>query len=231
MRVVIADAHTLFRAGLRRLLDNSRGLLVVGDVAGGRDAVTQVLRLKPDIFVLDLSLPQLAGLEVLRRIQPMQTLVKVILTAQITEQDRLKASDLGVSCVLSKQSSMEELLQCIRRLGNVGSLSSSISERSAATSSAIPQRKQREQPFQITKREMHVLEALAEGFSNAEIAKRLLISTETVKHHFTNLFIKTGASNRLELMLFAVEKKLLERPPSSIGMTAVAAALKSKSNA
>src|SRR5690242_10853767 len=128
MRVVIADAHTLFRAGLRLLLDNSRmGLVVVGDVASGRDAVQQVLLHKPDIFVLDLLLPQLAGLEVLRRIQPVPMLRKVILTAKITDEDLLKASDLGVSCVLSKQSSMEELLQCIRRSGNAGSLSSAIS--------------------------------------------------------------------------------------------------------
>ena len=72
---------------------------------------------------------------------------------------------------------------------------------------------------------MQVLEALSEGFSNAEIAKRLLISTETVKHHLTNLLNKTGASNRLELVLFATEKKLLVRSHSSIGITAVAAAL------
>ncbi len=228
-RVVIADAHTLFRAGLRRLLDNSRmGLVVVGDVAGGRDAVQQVLLLKPDIFVFDLLLPQLAGLEVLRRIQPIQMLRKVILTAQITEQDLLKASDLGVSCVLSKQSSMEDLLQCIRRSSNVGSSSGAISHGSAPAFSSIPSRERREQRFQITKREKQVLEALAQGSSNAEIAKQLLISTMTVKHHLTNLFNKTGASNRLELLLFATEKELLERPRFSIGITAVAAALNSK---
>ena len=226
MRVVLADAHTLFRAGLRRLLDNPRmGFEVVGDVAGGSDAVRQVLLLKPDIFVFDLCLPQLAGLEVLRRIRPIQTLRKVILTAQISDQDLLKASDLGVSCVLSKQSSMEELVQCIRRSSNLGLLSSIISDRSAAAFSSTPNRRRRGQPFQISKREMQVLEALSEGFSNAEIAKRLLISTETVKHHLTNLFNKTGASNRLELVLFATEKKLLMRPHSSIGITAVAAAL------
>ena len=78
---------------------------------------------------------------------------------------------------------------------------------------------------------MQVLEALAEGSSNAEIAKRLSISTETVKHHLTHLFNKTGASNRLELMLFATEKELLEKSIFSIGITAVAAALKSKSDA
>jgi two-component system nitrate/nitrite response regulator NarL len=232
MRVLIADAHTLFRAGLRRLLDNSRtGLVVVGDVADGRDAVRQVSLLKPDIFVFDLLLPKLAGLEVLRQLQPMRTLRKVILTAQITEQDRLKASDLGVSCVLSKQSSMEELLQCIRRLGKVGSLSSATTERSVAAPLDIPRRKRRGQPFQITEREMQVLAALAEGLTNAAIGTRLSISTETVKHHLTNLFNKTGASNRLELMLFATEKELLEKSRFSIGITAVAAALTAKRNA
>jgi len=230
--IVIADAHNLFRAGLRRLLNNPRkGLVVVGDVADGPDAVRQVLLLKPDVFVLDLLLPQLAGLEVLRRIQPIQRLRKVILTAQITEQDRQKASDLGVSCVLSKQSSVEQLLECIRRSSNVESSSSAISDRSADASSGIPDRKRREQRFQITKREMQVLEALAEGSSNAEIAKRLVISTETVKHHLSNLFNKSGVSNRLELVLFATEKELLERSRFSIGITALAAALKSKRRA
>jgi len=156
---------------------------------------------------------------------------KVILTAKITDEDLLKASDLGVSCVLSKQSSMEELLQCIRRSSNAGSLSSAISDRSAAAPSSIPFRKRREQRFRITKREMQVLQVLTEGSSNAEIAKRLVISTETVKHHLTNLFNKTGASNRLELVLFATEKELLEKSRSSIGITAVAAAMKSKQSA
>ena len=78
---------------------------------------------------------------------------------------------------------------------------------------------------------MQVLEALAEGSSNAEIAKRLVISTQTVKHHLSNLFNKSGVSNRLELVLFATEKELLERSRFSIGITALAAALKSKRSA
>jgi len=224
LRIVIANAHALFRAGLRRLLENSgAGIEVVGEAGGGRDAIRQVLKLRPHILVLDLVLPELDGLEVLRQLQTIRRVRKVLLVKQIDQDKLAKAAALGVTSVLLKESSAEALLECIRRLPdpNVGP-SGVISAGFGTSRLSISPRELREQRFRITKREMEVLEALVEGCINSEIAKRLLISTETVKHHLTNLFNKTGASNRLELVLFATEKGLVHRPHFGIGLTAVA---------
>ncbi len=225
LRVVIADAHTLFRAGLRHLLDNSRlGILVAGEAGDGNDAVRQVVELRPDVLILDLLLPKFAELEVLLRSQSIQSVRKIVLTARMSPEDLVKASELGVDDVVLKQSSMKELLECIRRPGSVRPLLS-------AAHSSMSHRERRLLPFRITRREMEILEAVAEGCTNPEIAKRLLISTETVKHHVTSLFNKTGASNRLELVLFATEKKLVCSSRLDVGMSEVAGALRPRRTA
>ena len=208
--MVIADAQALFRAGLRRLLENSPiGIEVVGEATDGCEAIRQVLRLRPDILVLDLLLPELDGLEVLRRIQPIPGVRKVLLTKKIDQDDLRKATTLGVSSVMLKQSSIGELLECIRRTDNINA-SSTISPGTATTRSSVSPRQRGQQRFRITEREMEVLKTLVGGRTNPEIAERLLISPETVKHHISNLFNKTGASNRVELMLFATEKGLVD---------------------
>lgn len=211
LRVVIADAQALFRAGLRRLLENSRiGIEVVGEATDGSEAIRQVLELRPDILVFDLLLPELDGLEVLRRIQPIQGVRKVLLTKKIDQDDLRKATTLGVSNVVLKQSSIAELLECIRRPDNIDA-PSTISPGTTTIRSSVSPRHRGQQRFRITEREMEVLKTLVAGRTNPEIAERLLISTETVKHHITNLFNKTGASNRVELVLFATKKGLVDR--------------------
>src|SRR5438132_8288739 len=115
LRALIVSAHTLWRAGLRRLLDNSdAGIAVIGEAAHGSDAVRQVTGLRPDILILDFALSQLDGLDLLRRIRRIENVRKVILTAQIRKQDLARALQLGVKGVVLKRSPLQALIQCIR---------------------------------------------------------------------------------------------------------------------
>jgi two-component system nitrate/nitrite response regulator NarL len=214
--VVIADGVTLFRTGLRSLLNNSGGdVVVIGEAADGDEAIRQVLELKPDILILDLILPKLDGLEVLRRVRHIENMRKVILTDQITQEDSAKALQLGVGGVILKESRFDELIKCIRRIGAGGTWVGQTASKRAKTSSA---RKSRDQKgFHITNREMEIINTVAAGRTNEEIARQLSIRVGTVKYHLTNIFNKTGASTRLELVTFLVEKGLLDESKFRVG--------------
>jgi DNA-binding NarL/FixJ family response regulator len=208
IRLFIADGQTLFREGLRRLIDASHNdIVVVGEASNGRDAVREISRVKPDILVLDLVLSQLNGMEVLRRIAPLG-LPTLILTADIKDQDMKRAVQLKASAVLPKQSPFEELIRCIRLLDAGKTWSSSVDSeppRPMAEPSAASTQHVR---IHITKREREIIGAISAGCSNKEIARRLLISNTTVKHYIQNIFNKTGTSNRIELLYFAIQNRL-----------------------
>jgi len=229
LRVLIVSAHTLWRAGLRLLLDNSdAGIVVIGETAHGSEAVRQITGLKPDILILDLALSKLDGLELLRRIRRIENVRKVILTAQMRRQDLVKALQFGVKGVVLKRSPLEELIQCIRWIAADGTCIQQNEGGLVRTPSAfsVSARQSRQgQRFHITHREMEIVEDVVAGYTNKEIASRLRLSVETVRHHVTNIFDKTGASNRLELVLFAIEKKLVDSSQLGIGGTAVEASL------
>ena len=221
LRVVIADSHTLLRAGLRLLLEKNPRYeaVVVGEADNGLEAIKQVLELRPDALIVDLVLPKLDGLEVLRRIQPIQSVRKIVLTDAIA--DMTTASKLGVSGIVSKKAPHQELIQCLGSK-HTGSLFFGSDGARSVTALSSPWREQKfEKPFRLTKRETEILQAIVVGRRNAEIAEQLCISKDTVKHHVTNLFNKTGASNRLELALFAIEKKLVDISCLEIGTTTI----------
>jgi DNA-binding NarL/FixJ family response regulator len=210
IRLFIADGHTLFREGLRRLIDESyTDVVVVGEACNGREAVREVSRVRPDILVLDLVLSELNGMEVLRRIAPLglQTLV---LTSDTKEADTKRAVQLKASAILPKQSPFKELIRCIRLLGAGKTCISNVDTcpSTTPTEPAVPSTQQVR--IHVTKRERDILGAIAAGCSNKEIGRRLLISDTTVKHYLQNIFNKTGTSNRIELLYFAIQNRLVD---------------------
>jgi len=236
LRVLIVSGHALWRAGLRCLLDNSdAGVVVIGEAARGSDAVRQVTGLRPDVLILDLALYKSDGLELLRRIRRIENVHKVIVTApQIQKQDLARALQLGVKGVVLKRSPLEELIRCIQWIAADGTCIQQNDNWSVRTPSPfkVPAKRSRQgQRFCITHREMEIVEAVVAGYTNKEIARRLRVSVDTVRHHVTNIFNKTGASNRLELVLFAIEKKLVDSTQLVIGRTAVEASLQGKQSA
>ena len=224
LRILIADGHRLFRQGLRRLLDSAPdGILVIGEAADGPEAVRLVPELKPDILVMDLALPKLDGFEVLRSTEDV---AKVILTAKISEQEANRAMQLGVRGILLKQCPVTDLIQCIRHIGAGGTCIGKDNPRSVGTATKPKSSMERSgnTRLRLTKRELEIIEAVVEGGTNQQIVTQLRLSVQTVKHHLTNIFNKTGSSNRLELVLYAIEKKLVDNSQRRIETTAVAAA-------
>jgi len=213
-RIVIADDHPIFRDGLRGLIETDDHFILAGQATDGEQAVTLVKKLKPDILLLDLALPKSNGLQVLAQLAaetglPTRT---ILLTAAIDEDQITEALRLGAKGVVLKDTATELLIKSIHCVvegqywvgrDNVGGLIQAL--RMAHT-------KRPEDPvnkFALTARELEIVTAIVEGYSNKEIARKFSISEQTVKHHLSSIFDKVGVSNRLELALFSVNHQLV----------------------
>jgi two-component system nitrate/nitrite response regulator NarL len=212
MRIFLADGHTLFRAGLMRLLAKSKVGAVIGEAADGLEAIRKIAVSRPDILVLDLALPKLDGLEVLRRVRTRKDMRTLILTAEIQEKEKLEALQLGVSGIILKQSPFNDLIRCLQRVRAGGTwIGHGRGPVNISLLGDSSDRKGTPLPFHISHREMEIIKAVAVIRTTKGIARQLSISVQTVKHHLTNIFNKTGTSTRLELIIFAIEKGLLGR--------------------
>ena len=203
IRLVIADDHTIFRDGLRRLLDLEEEFEVVGEAADGAEAVAMVHRHQPSILLLDLAMPKMPGLEALRELAQQHTSTRsILLTAAIERR------------IVMKESATQLLLKAIRTVvaglywvgrEPVTDIMAYLREQSA---SLAPSKAR--SSFGLTRRESEILGTIVAGLSNKEIAQKFSLSEDTVKHHLTNIFDKVGVSSRLELALFAINNRLIE---------------------
>jgi DNA-binding NarL/FixJ family response regulator len=219
IRIVIADDHPIFRDGLRRLLEADAHFEVVGEAGNGDEAVAQVAKLRPDILLLDLAMPQASGLKALRDLSELGFPVRpVLLTAGIDPDETITALQLGARGVILKESATQLLYRCLQAVmaGEywVGHdrVHDIVQHLRAATSKAdSPAR-----PAQmLTRREMQIVSAIIEGASNKDIGRQFNLSEQTIKNHLSHIFDKVGVSNRLELALYAVHHKLLLQNPGT----------------
>jgi two-component system nitrate/nitrite response regulator NarL len=213
--LVTADDHPIFRDGLRRLLEEETDLKVLGEASDGSEAVKLVRQLKPDILLLDLAMPNHPGLEALRDLSSPgnATPVRVILlTAAVEKRQIVEALQLGARGVVLKDSATQVLLKAIHTVMDgeywVGRESVSNLVQYLRTLMQSTQDEARPKKFGLTRRELEVVSTVVAGYSNKEIAQHLKISEDTVKHHLSKAFDKTGVSTRLELALFAVNKSI-----------------------
>ena len=216
--ILIADDHPIFRDGLRRLLESERGFRVVGEACDGVEAVDFVRRLKPEILLLDLAMPRRHGLEALREISNSHAgPVRVILLTAAAEREQIvEALQLGARGVVLKDCGTEILMKSIRSVlageywvGREPVSNLMLYLRGLMDSSTKISRQRR---FGLTPRELDIVSAVVAGYANKEIAEYFKISEDTVKHHLSNIFDKTGVSTRLELALFAVNQALPFKP-------------------
>jgi DNA-binding NarL/FixJ family response regulator len=216
VRIVIADDHTIFRDGLRRLLEAEPELEVVGEAADGNEAVARTREHKPDILLLDLAMPRVPGMEVLRELSSngdgLRTKI-IVLTAAVERLEIVQALQLGARGVVMKEAATQLLMKAIRTvmIGQYWIGREAVGDivefmRSNPSGEKPPRN------YGLTRREMDILSTIVAGLSNKEIARKFSLSEDTVKHHLTNIFDKVGVASRLELALFAINNRLCEPP-------------------
>ncbi|HEX4999969.1 MAG TPA: response regulator transcription factor [Terriglobia bacterium] len=211
--ILIADDHPVFRGGLRALIQSEPGLSLADEAVDGSQAIALTRKLKPDVLLLDLAMPRRTGLEVLRDLAPLGLPTRVaLLTATIEEEQVTEALRLGARGVILKDTATELLVKAIRCIvagefwvgrNNVNGLVQAMKMAYEIRPDDVAEK------FALTARELEVVAAIIEGETNKDIAKRLAISEQTVKHHLSSIFDKVGVSNRLELALFSVNHQLV----------------------
>ena len=212
IRVLMADDHVIFRTGLRKLLATEDDIKIVGEASNGGDCIKMLAKLKPDILLLDLRMPDKDGLAVLEEVNFDQLPTRVVvLTAAEDDRDVVRAMRLGARGVVLKQSATELLVKSIRKVqgGEIWLDNRMTTEVMKAFSKSDDGGPRREKPL-LSDREREIVQLVAQGYRNKEIGERLFISDLTVRNHLHNIFDKLGVSDRLELALYAIHHLLIE---------------------
>ena len=213
IRILVADDHAIFRDGLRKLLEVADDVQIVGEASNGVECTKMLAKLKPDILLLDLRMPEKDGLGVLEEVNfdALPTRV-IVLTAAEDDRDVVRAMRLGARGVVLKQSASDLLLKSIRKVhdGEIWLDNRMTAEVIDAFKKSSESGQRREKPL-LSEREKEIVQLVAQGFRNREIGEKLFISEQTVKNHLHNIFDKLGVSDRLELALYAIHHRLIDQ--------------------
>jgi DNA-binding NarL/FixJ family response regulator len=210
IRLVLADDHPVVLQGLERLFGQDLRFQVLQSCRDGNEALAAVRAHQPDVLVLDLRMPKLSGVDVLRAMAEERLPSRVVvLSAVLDDEDLVELLRLGVMGIMGKEASPEALVDCIRRVHEGKKaidrdIAAGASDRVLRRESA-----EREIAATLTLREIEIVRNVAEGLRNREIAGRLSISEGTVKIHLHHIYEKLGVDTRVGLVLYAQEKGFL----------------------
>jgi len=211
LRVVLADDHPIFRDGLRALLGTVDGVQLVGEAATGNEAIEVVGRLLPDVVLMDLQMPERNGIEATRIIRDQHPDVGVLMLTMFEDDDSIFAAmRAGARGYLLKEATGEELALAIDAVGHGQAIfGPSVARRVMAFFAAAGSGAYAAQPFpELTAREREVLELIAQGRNNGDIARRLVLSEKTVRNHVSNILAKLQVVDRAQAIVRAREAGL-----------------------
>jgi DNA-binding NarL/FixJ family response regulator len=210
--VLIADDDDLVRAGLAAILATDETIEIAGEASTGREAVERVRRLRPDVVLMDVRMPDLDGIAATRELAQRAPSTRVVILTTFEQDDYIFASlHAGASGFLLKRTSPEELIAAVHTIaGGDSLLSPSVTRRVIDRMALQPVTDQRvaARVRELTPRERDVLELLARGLSNAEIARTLVVEESTVKTHVKRVLAKLGARDRVQAVILAYEMGL-----------------------
>ena len=226
IQILIVDDHPLFRRGIRWSLENEHDLLVVGEAADGQSAVQQIDLTVPDVVLVDINMPQMSGLEVTRVVKRRHPQMGVIILTMHEDDEQLfHAIRVGAAAYCTKDVEAEELIRLIRRVARGEYLiNENVLSRPFVASRVLDQFRELSQMDQVndgvfsplTPREVEILDCVAQGNSNKEIARILSISDQTVKNHITSILRKLAVNDRTQAVIYALRHgwiKLAEDSP------------------
>jgi DNA-binding NarL/FixJ family response regulator len=208
IRLLIVDDHPVVRDGLRGMLERQPDFEVVGEAGDGKEALSSAERLKPDIVLMDLRMPIMDGVTALGEIKTRQPQIQVlVLTTYDSDADILPAIEAGAAGYLLKDSSREDLYDGIRAAARGETVLA------PTVAARLVGRMRMPADDQLSSREVEVLQLVAEGASNSDIAAQLHISQATVKSHLVNIFGKLGVSDRTAAVTAALRRGILRLEP------------------
>ena len=212
IKVLIVDDHTLVRAGIRSLLALVEDIEVVGEASDGKEAMTKVKNLMPDVVLMDLAMPVMGGLEATRRLRKEYPTLKVLALTQYDDSEYvIPIIEAGASGFVTKMSAFSELAAAIEAAYKGESYLSS----TAATAlveeyqQKIPSEGEQDPYQQLTDREREVLKLVAEGHTSREIADMLIVSPKTVEWYKSSLMKKLNLHSRTDLIKYAIRKRII----------------------
>jgi DNA-binding NarL/FixJ family response regulator len=212
IRVLLADDHTILRDGIRALLEDQADMEVIGEAEDGQSTVKMAAQLQPDVVVMDIAMPLLNGLEATRQIQRDFPQVKVlILTMHENEEYIRQVLAAGALGYVLKDAAARDLLGAIRAVNRGEAvLSPAITRLVIEDYLRWGELRPQDATNGLTSREREVLQLIAEGYTNKEIAEILSLSIKTVQSHRTNLMAKLDLHDRGELIKYAIQKKIID---------------------
>jgi two-component system NarL family response regulator len=213
IRILVADDHALFRQALRAVLGDEEDIELVGEASDGEEAVRMATDLAPDVVLMDVRMPKLAGIDAARQISAALPAARIVmLTVSDEEEDLFEAIKAGASGYLLKEVDPGEIADAVRQVNAGHSLLSPVVASKLVSEFAAMSKRADEKAMRpaLTGREVEVLGLASDGLTNRQIGRRLGISENTVKNHIRNILEKLHLHSRMEAVLYAVREELID---------------------
>ena len=213
IKILLADDHTILRAGLKMMLNAQPDMEVVGEAQDGRQAIAETHRLHPDIVLMDITMPDMNGIEATRQIKKLVPDAKVlVLTMHENDEYVFQALRAGASGYMLKEAADTELISALHIISSGQFYLSPIAQSVMVGDylQRVRAGEERDSYSSLTEREREILKLVAEGYTNNQIAERLVISPKTVDTHRTHIMDKLNLHSRAELVKYAMRRGLLE---------------------